>query len=101
MGADFRIRPLADRGVIKPVEREEKTKGGIFLPDTASKERPMEGTVLAVGDGRIDDNGRRVPMNVKAGDKVLFAKYSGTEYKVDDVEYLILAEKDILGIIQD
>lgn len=101
MGADFRIRPLADRVVIKPVEREEKTKGGIFLPDTASKERPMEGTVLAVGDGRIDDTGRRVPMNVKAGDKVLFAKYSGTEYKVDDVEYLILAEKDILGIIQD
>jgi chaperonin GroES len=101
MGADFRIRPLADRVVVKPVEREEKTKGGIYLPDTASKERPMEGTILAVGDGRVDDNGKRVPMNVKAGDKVLFAKYSGTEYKVDDVEYLILAEKDILGIIQE
>jgi chaperonin GroES len=101
MGADFRIRPLADRVVVKPVEREEKTKGGIYLPDTASKERPMEGTVLAVGEGRVDDNGKRVPMHVKAGDKVLFAKYSGTEYKVDDVEYLILAEKDILGIIQD
>ena len=81
---DFRIRPLADRVVIKPADREEKTKGGIFLPDTASKERPMEGTVLAVGEGRLDDNGRRVPMNVKAGDKVLFAKYGGTEYKVDD-----------------
>jgi len=101
MAADFRIQPLADRAVIKPAEREEKTKGGIYLPDTASKERPMEGTVLAVGDGRLDDNGKRVPMNVKAGDKVLFAKYSGTEYKVDDVEYLILTEKDILGIIQD
>jgi len=101
MAADFRIQPLADRVVIKPAEREEKTKGGIFLPDTASKERPMEGTVLAVGEGRLDDNGRRVPMNVKAGDKVLFAKYGGTEYKVDDVEYLILSEKDILGIIQD
>ena len=101
MGADFKIRPLADRVVIKPVEREEKTKGGIYLPDTASKERPMEGTILAVGDGRLDDNGKRVPMNVKAGDKVLFAKYSGTEYKVDDVEYLILSEKDILGVIQD
>ncbi len=101
MGSDFKIRPLADRVVVKPVEREEKTKGGIYLPDTASKERPMEGTVLAVGEGRVDDNGRRVPMHVKPGDKVLFAKYSGTEYKVDDVEYLILAEKDILGIIQD
>src|SRR5215211_1365837 len=101
MAADFRIRPLADRVVIKPADREEKTKGGIFLPDTASKERPMEGTVLAVGEGRLDDNGRRVPMHVKAGDKVLFAKYSGTEYKVDDIEYLILSEKDILGVIQD
>jgi len=101
MAADFRIRPLADRVVVKPVEREAQTKGGIFLPDTASKERPMEGLVLAVGEGRLDDNGRRVPMHVKAGDKVLFAKYGGTEYKVDDVEYLILSEKDILGIIQD
>ena len=101
MGTDFRIRPLADRVVIKPADREEKTKGGIYLPDTASKERPQEGTVLAAGDGRRDDNGKLVPMNVKAGDKVLFAKYSGTEFKVDDVEYLILSEKDILGVIQD
>lgn len=101
MAADFRIRPLGDRVVIKPAEREEKTKGGIYLPDTASKERPMEGTVLAVGEGRLDDNGQRVAMNVQVGDKVLFAKYGGTEYKIDDVEYLILSEKDILGIIQD
>lgn len=101
MSTDFRIRPLADRVVVKPVEREEKTKGGIYLPDTASKERPMEGTVLAVGEGRIDDNGKRIPMNVKPGDRVIFAKYSGTEFKVDDVEYLILSEKDILGIIQE
>jgi chaperonin GroES len=101
MAADFRIRPLADRVVVKPVEREEKTKGGIYLPDTASKERPMEGTVLAVGKGRIDDNGKTIPMNVKEGDKVLFAKYSGTEYKVDDVEYLILKESDILGVITE
>ncbi|MFO7168559.1 MAG: co-chaperone GroES [Chloroflexota bacterium] len=101
MGSDFRIRPLADRVVVKPVEREEKTKGGIYLPDTATKERPMEGTVLAVGEGRLDENGKRVPMHVKVGDKVLFAKYSGTEYKVDDVEYLILSEKDILGIIEE
>ncbi|MBO9324214.1 MAG: co-chaperone GroES [Roseiflexus sp.] len=101
MGTDFRVRPLADRVVVKPVEREEKTKGGIYLPDTASKERPMEGTVLAVGEGRIDDNGKRIPMNVKPGDRVVFAKYSGTEFKIDDVEYLILSEKDILGIIQE
>lgn len=101
MGADFKIRPLADRVVVKPLEREEKTRGGIFLPDTASKERPQEGTVLSAGEGRRDDAGKLVPMNVKAGDKVLFAKYSGTEFKVDDVEYLILSEKDILGIIQD
>jgi chaperonin GroES len=101
MASDIRIRPLADRVVVKPADREEKTKGGIYLPDTASKERPMEGTVLAVGEGRLDDNGKRVQMHVKAGDKVLFAKYGGTEYKVDDVEYLILKESDILGIIQD
>jgi chaperonin GroES len=101
MASDIRIRPLADRVVVKPVEREEKTKGGIYLPDTASKERPMEGTILAVGEGRLDDNGKQVPMNVKAGDKVLFAKYGGTEYKVDDVEYLILKESDILGVIME
>src|SRR6266498_6064069 len=101
MVADFRIRPLADRVVVKPVEREAQTKGGIFLPDTASKERPMEGLVLAVGEGRLDDNGKRVPMHVQAGDKVLFAKYGGTEYKVDDVEYLILSDKHILALIRE
>ena len=99
--ADFRIKPLGDRVVVKPADREEKTKGGIFLPDTASKERPMEGTVLAAGEGRRDDNGKLIPMNVRAGDKVLSAKYSGTEFKVDEVEYLILSEKDILGIVQE
>jgi chaperonin GroES len=101
MASDFRIRPLADRVVIKPLEREEKTKGGIFLPDTASKEKPQEGTVLAVGEGRRDDSGKIIPTTVKAGDKVLFAKYAGTEFKIDDVEYLIIAEKDLLGIIQE
>lgn len=98
---DFRIRPLADRVVVKPAEREEKTKGGIFLPDTANKERPQEGTVVAVGEGRIDDNGKRVPMSVKAGQRVLFAKYAGTEVKVDEADYLILAEKDILAIVSE
>jgi chaperonin GroES len=97
--ADFRIRPLGDRVVVKPMEREEKTKTGIFLPDTASKERPMEGTVVAVGEGRRDDSGKLIAMNVAAGDKVIFAKYSGTEVKLDEVEYLILSEKDILGVV--
>jgi chaperonin GroES len=101
MGADFRIRPLADRVVVKPADREEMTKSGIFLPDTATKERPMEGTILAIGEGRLDDSGRRIPLSVNVGDKVLFTKYGGTEYKADQIEYLILAEKDILGIIQD
>lgn len=100
MSADFRIRPLADRVIVKPAEREEKTKGGIFLPDTATKERPQEGTVLAVGEGRRDESGKIIPMNVQVGDRVLFAKYGGTEFKVDDEEYLMLSEKDILGIVQ-
>ncbi len=100
MASDFRIRPLADRVVVKPVEREEQTKSGIILPDTATKERPQEGTVMAVGEGRRDDSGKLLPMNVSVGDRVLFAKYSGTEVKVDDDDYLILAEKDILGIMQ-
>lgn len=99
--ADFRIRPLADRVVIKPAEREERTKGGIYLPDTASKERPMEGTVIAAGEGRRDDSGKLIPMSVKVGEKVLFAKYSGTEFKIDDIEYLMMAEKDILGVVDE
>ncbi|NTW00950.1 MAG: co-chaperone GroES [Oscillochloris sp.] len=101
MTADFRIQPLTDRVVLKQIEREAQTKGGIFLPDTASKERPTEGVIVAVGAGRHDDSGKLIPMTVKVGDKVLFAKYGGTEFKVDDVEYLILSEKDILGIIQE
>src|ERR671932_1251681 len=98
---DFRIRPLADRVVIRPQEKEEKTRGGIFLPDTASKEKPQEGTVVAVGEGRLDDKGKRTPVAVKAGDKVLFAKYAGTEVKIEDEDYLILAEKDILAVVNE
>ena len=98
--SEFRIRPLADRVVIKPAPKEEKTKGGLFLPDTASKEKPQEGTVVAVGEGKLDDNGKRVPVAVAAGDRVLFAKYAGTEIKLDEEDYLILAEKDILAVIQ-
>ena len=98
---DFRIRPLADRVVIKPQEREEKTKGGLFLPDTASKEKPQQGKVMAVGEGRLDDSGKRVPLSLQAGDTVLFAKYAGTDIKIDDEDYLILAEKDVLAIVQE
>jgi chaperonin GroES len=86
--------------VIKPQEREEKTRGGIFLPDTASKEKPQQGLVKAVGEGRLDDSGKRIPVSVQAGDTVLFAKYAGTEIKIEDEDYLILAEKDILAIVQ-
>jgi len=95
----FRIRPLADRVVVKPQEKEEKTRGGIYLPDTASKEKPQEGKVIAVGDGKLDDSGKRTPVAVKEGDQVLFAKYAGTDIKVEDEDYLILAEKDILAIV--
>jgi chaperonin GroES len=98
---DFRIQPLADRVVVRPQEKEERTRGGIYLPDTASKEKPQEGTVMAIGRGKLNDEGQFIPIGVKAGDKVLFAKYGGTEIKIDDVDYLILAEKDILAVIDD
>lgn len=91
------LKPLADRVVVKKLDAEEKTAGGIVLPDTA-KEKPQQGEVLAVGPGKFDDKGTRQPMELKVGDKVLFAKYSGTEVKIDGVEYLILAERDILAI---
>lgn len=94
----LQLKPLADRVVVKKLEAEEKTAGGIVLPDTA-KEKPQQGEILAVGPGRVDDKGSRVAMEVKVGDKVLFAKYSGTEVKIDGVEYLILAERDILAVI--
>jgi len=87
------IKPLADRVVVKPIEREETTKGGIVIPDTA-KERPQEGEVVAVGPGKFED-GKRIPMEVKVGDRVLFAKYGGTEVKIDGEEYLVLRESDI------
>lgn len=92
------LKPLADRVVVKKLEAEDKTAGGIVLPDTA-KEKPQQGEVLAVGPGRQDEKGTRMAMEVKVGDKVLFAKYSGTEVKIDGVEYLILAERDLLAVI--
>jgi chaperonin GroES len=92
----FKLQPLGDRIVVKPIEREEVTKGGIVLPDTA-KEKPQEGEVLAVGPGRLSEDGTRIAMDVKVGDIVIYARYGGTEYKVDDKEVIILREGDILA----
>ena len=92
------LKPLGDRVVLKPVEREERTKSGIVLPDTA-KEKPQEGIVEAVGTGRILDTGTKVPMELKVGDKVLYAKYAGNEFKLEEIEYLIISEKDVLAVV--
>lgn len=94
----MKLQPLADRVVVKALDREEKTKSGIVLPDTA-KEKPQEGEVLAVGSGKIGDDGKRIPAEVKVGDRVVYSKYGGTEVKIDGVEYLILKESDILAIV--
>ena len=92
----IKLQPLADRLVVRPIEREEVTRGGIVLPDTV-KEKPQDGEVVAVGPGRLSEDGKRIPMDVKVGDIVIYAKYGGTEYKVEDVEYMILRESDILA----
>ena len=92
----IKLQPLADRLVVKPIEKEEVTKGGIFLPDTA-RERPQEGEVVAVGPGRLTEDGKRVAMEVKVGDRVIYTKYGGTEIKIDDEELIILRESDILA----
>ena len=94
------LRPLGDKVVVRPTQREETTKSGIVLPDTA-KEKPQEGTILAAGPGRILDDGKRESMDVKEGDKVLYAKYAGTEFKIDGDELLIVSQKDILAIVED
>ena len=91
-----KLQPLADRILVKPIEKEEKTKSGIYLPDTA-KEKPQEGEVLAVGPGKMSDDGKRVPLDLKVGDRVIYAKYGGTEIKVDDEDLIILRESDILA----
>ena len=91
-----KLQPLADRVLVRPIEREEKTKSGIYLPDTA-KEKPQEGEVIAVGPGRVAEDGKRIVMDVKVGDTVIYAKYGGTEIKVDDEELIILRENDILA----
>ncbi|MBI4495566.1 MAG: co-chaperone GroES [Deltaproteobacteria bacterium] len=95
----MKIRPLQDRIIVKRVEEEEKTKGGIIIPDTA-KEKPMEGKVVAVGKGKVLEDGKVQPLDVKVGDRVLFGKYAGTEVKIEDEEHLIMREDDILGVIE-
>jgi len=95
----MKIRPLHDRLIVKRLEEEEKTKGGIIIPDTA-KEKPIEGKVIALGEGRIKKDGKKIPMEVKKGDRILFAKYAGTEVKIDGEEYLMMKEDDVLAIVE-
>ncbi len=95
----MKMRPLQDRVIVKRLEEEERTKGGIIIPDSA-KEKPQEGKVIAVGKGKMTEDGKLIPLDVKVGDRILFGKYSGTEVKIDGEEHLIMREEDILGIIE-
>ncbi len=95
----MKVRPLHDRIMVERLEEKEVKKGGIIIPDTA-KEKPQEAKVIAVGNGKVGDDGKKIPLDVKAGDKILFGKYSGSEVKIDDKEYLILREEDILAILE-
>jgi len=95
----MKLRPLNDRILVKRVEEETKTKGGIIIPDTA-KEKPAEGKIISVGNGKLADDGKRIALELKAGDRILFGKYSGTEVKMDGEEYLIMREDDVLGVIE-
>jgi chaperonin GroES len=95
----MKIRPLQDRILVKRVEAEQRTKGGIIIPESA-KEKPIEGEVVAVGNGKVGDDGKLRAVDVKVGDKILFGKYSGTEVKIDDIEHLIIREEDILGVVE-
>ena len=95
----MKIRPLQDRVVVRRIQEEEKSKGGIIIPDTA-KEKPIEGEIIAVGSGKVTDEGKQVALDVKKGDRILFGKYAGTEVKIDGVEHLILREEEILGVIE-
>tara|TARA_B100000614_G_C14371625_1_gene421608 strand:- start:368 stop:655 length:288 start_codon:yes stop_codon:yes gene_type:complete len=93
------LRPLSDRILVERVEEDEKTKGGIIIPDTA-KEKPAEGKVVATGNGRMGEDGKLLPMDVKVGDRVLFSKYGGTEVKIDGIDYLIMRQDDVLGVVE-
>ena len=94
----LKIRPLHDRIIVKRIEEQETVRGGIIIPDTA-KEKPQEGKVIAAGNGKVGDDGKKIPLDVKAGDKILFGKYSGSEVKIEDDEYLILREEDVLAVL--
>jgi len=94
----LKIRPLHDRILVKRIEEQESVRGGIIIPDTA-KEKPQEGKVIAAGNGKVGDDGKKIPLDVKAGDKILFGKYSGSEVKIEDDEYLIMREEDVLAIL--
>ena len=93
------LKPLADRVIVKSIEKEEMTKSGIYIPDTA-KEKPIEGRVIAAGNGKLSEEGKRIALEVKKGDRILFGKFSGTEVKIEDEEYLIMGEDDVLGVIE-
>jgi chaperonin GroES len=95
---DLKVKPLADRVVVKPLEEAEQMRGGLYIPDTA-KEKPQQGEIVAVGQGKVTDDGKRIDMELKVGDKVLYGKYSGTEVTLDDNQYLILREADVLAVI--
>jgi len=95
----MKIRPLNDRVLVVRVEKEQKTSGGIIIPDTA-KEKPQEGKIISAGPGKVGDNGKRTPLNVKKGDRILFSKYAGTEIKIDGVEHIFMKEDDILGVLE-
>ena len=97
----MKVKPLQDRLVIKPVPEEVKTAGGIIMPDTVSKEKPVRGQVIAVGPGKFDKDGKRIVLDVKVGDEVMYGKYAGTEFKQDDQEYLIVNYNDVLAIIEN
>jgi len=96
----MKLRPLQDRIIVERIEEETKTKGGIIIPDSVTKEKPQEGKVIAVGKGKLTDDGKLLPMDVKVGDRVLFGKYAGSDVKIDGSEYLIMREDDILGVVE-
>ena len=95
----IRLKPLGDRVLVKPIEKKDEVRSGLIIPDTA-KEKPMEGEIVAAGKGKVGDDGKLIPMDVKAGDKILYGKYSGTEIKIEGQEYLIMHQDDVLGIIE-
>jgi chaperonin GroES len=99
VATQVRLRPLSDRVIVKPIEKKDEVRGGLIIPDTA-KEKPQEGEIIAAGKGKIAEDGKLIPMDVKAGDRILYGKYSGTEVKIEGQEYLIMHQEDILGIVE-